>query len=81
MDKLITAAFLDEFMKIAESPAIQANNYFGLPIFPPRRGARRYDEGSDAVQGGQSGSQLLGNVMPATPIQDVANRATGVGGV
>jgi hypothetical protein len=33
---------------VKETPAIKANNFFGLPLVPTRRNVRRFDVGSDA---------------------------------
>lgn len=82
MDRITLSAFADELKKIAESPAIEANNFFGLPVPPNRKRVRNNDQGSTAASGYRENANMAGDPAPSIDFADRVNNPTqGPGGV
>ena len=82
MNTATFVAFCDELEKIAESPSREANNFFGLPLAPLKRGARKYDQGAESNSGYRQQSTMAGDPSPSLDMTDrVSNPSQGPGGV
>jgi hypothetical protein len=65
-----------------ETPAIKANNLFGLPLAVERKGKRRYDEGSTAASSpDRSQSPVNGQSTANISAGNAIAPASGPGGV
>jgi hypothetical protein len=77
--------YADRIRKAAkESPtARQANNFFGLPLeTPPKRGVKKYDEGSSSAAGpDRSQSPVDAQSTPNVAASNRVSPASGPGGV
>jgi hypothetical protein len=97
MNRVTAEAFADELGKIASMvkytkprpktklagrPGKEANRFFGLPVFPPKRGVRCYENAPSAAQSAdRSQSPIAGQMTPSVGAANVISPASGPGGV
>lgn len=81
MHSIQLIAFVDEMTKIADSTAIEANDFFGMPVAGKRKRTRRYDTGTDSASGDRTDRPINGDPAPDLGSADKVQNPSGPGGL